>query len=185
MSSSSCYRLLKVKEGATLTDIKAAFRKQALIMHPDKSKAPNAQERFQALTRAYEDATAQAESGAARQRRWQQRNREGAAKYGQYDHRTYYYQGKEYRAQGSAWQDMAWMEWILHPGRYITSSTRLKISQGCLMFLLSLGVYENAVVPSLEGASTPAAAAAATAGGGGGGGGGSNGSAQHSQKRQQ
>ncbi|CAH8568632.1 unnamed protein product [Dicrocoelium dendriticum] len=49
------YRLLDVPRNANLTDIKRAYRKLALIHHPDSNpNDPSAQQRFQKLGEAYE-----------------------------------------------------------------------------------------------------------------------------------
>ena len=46
-------RLLDVDETAGASEIKAAYRKRALKVHPDVSKAPDATERFAELGQAY------------------------------------------------------------------------------------------------------------------------------------
>ncbi|XP_059479538.1 dnaJ homolog subfamily B member 9-like [Neocloeon triangulifer] len=47
------YEVLGVKKNASEREIKKAFRKLALKYHPDKSKAKNANEKFQEITQAY------------------------------------------------------------------------------------------------------------------------------------
>lgn len=48
------YRILGVPNTASTSDIKKAYRKRALELHPDKNKAEDAQERFVELVEAYE-----------------------------------------------------------------------------------------------------------------------------------
>lgn len=48
------YKLLNLSDGASLKDVKTAFRKLALQHHPDVSKEEDAQAHFIALTSAYE-----------------------------------------------------------------------------------------------------------------------------------
>jgi DnaJ family protein C protein 16 len=48
------YEILGIKRGATQQDVKKAYRKLVKEAHPDKNKAPDAQEKFVLLTRAYE-----------------------------------------------------------------------------------------------------------------------------------
>lgn len=48
------YKILRIKKGATQTEIKKAFRKLALEYHPDKNKAPDATEKFREIAEAYE-----------------------------------------------------------------------------------------------------------------------------------
>jgi DnaJ-class molecular chaperone len=48
------YLALGVSSGATLAEIKKAFRQQAAIHHPDRNKAPDAAARFRAVQEAYE-----------------------------------------------------------------------------------------------------------------------------------
>ncbi len=48
------YELLGVSRGATVADIKKAFRRLARELHPDVSTAPDAQERFREVAEAYE-----------------------------------------------------------------------------------------------------------------------------------
>lgn len=45
--------MLQVEPDASASEIKAAFRKLALIWHPDVSSEPNAEAKFMALSHAY------------------------------------------------------------------------------------------------------------------------------------
>lgn len=48
------YELLGVSRNASLEEIKAAYRKQALKWHPDRNKSPEATERFKKINQAFE-----------------------------------------------------------------------------------------------------------------------------------
>lgn len=48
------YELLEISKDASKDEIKAAFRKKARKYHPDVNKAPDAEEKFKALGKAYE-----------------------------------------------------------------------------------------------------------------------------------
>ena len=48
------YELLEIDKNATKDEIKAAFRKKARQYHPDINKAPDAEEKFKAIGKAYE-----------------------------------------------------------------------------------------------------------------------------------
>ncbi|MFA9288923.1 MAG: DnaJ C-terminal domain-containing protein [Weeksellaceae bacterium] len=48
------YEVLGVKRGATAAEIKSAYRKQALEWHPDRNKAPEANDRFKQINEAYQ-----------------------------------------------------------------------------------------------------------------------------------
>lgn len=48
------YEILGVGKNATKDEIKSAFRKKARQLHPDVNKAPDAEERFKELGKAYE-----------------------------------------------------------------------------------------------------------------------------------
>jgi len=48
------YEILGVSKNATLDEIKAAYRKQALKWHPDRNKSPEAGEKFKQINKAFE-----------------------------------------------------------------------------------------------------------------------------------
>lgn len=52
-SDVSLYEIVGVSEKATPDEIKKAYRRLALHLHPDKNTAPDAQEKFQQLQRVY------------------------------------------------------------------------------------------------------------------------------------
>jgi len=51
---SEYYALLKVSRTASEADIKKAYRKLAMELHPDRNNEPDAEERFKEITEAYE-----------------------------------------------------------------------------------------------------------------------------------
>lgn len=51
---SDYYNILGIKQGATVADIKTAYRRKAKLLHPDRNKSPYAQRDFIVLTEAYE-----------------------------------------------------------------------------------------------------------------------------------
>ncbi len=54
MDIRECYRILGLAKGATLGDVKSAFRRRAFELHPDLNPGnPNAQAEFQKLNEAY------------------------------------------------------------------------------------------------------------------------------------
>lgn len=52
--SANYYEILEVEKTATKEEIKSAFRKKAIKLHPDVNKAPDAEEKFKELGKAYE-----------------------------------------------------------------------------------------------------------------------------------
>lgn len=53
MNIRDCQRILQVPAGASLDEVKAAFRKLAFRLHPDLNPSPNAAEKFRELNEAY------------------------------------------------------------------------------------------------------------------------------------
>ena len=51
---SNLYELLGIKRNANLNTIRKAFRRKALIVHPDRNKSPDATENFREIANAYE-----------------------------------------------------------------------------------------------------------------------------------
>lgn len=53
MTIKECYDILELPRGATLDDVKTAYRRLAFALHPDLNPAPDAARRFQAVNEAY------------------------------------------------------------------------------------------------------------------------------------
>lgn len=54
MTSRDYYDILGVSKGASDAELKAAYRKQALLWHPDRNKSQEATEKFKEINEAYE-----------------------------------------------------------------------------------------------------------------------------------
>lgn len=54
MSSVKWHRLLGLNEGATIDEIKRAYRKKAFLYHPDRNASSNAKELFFEIQKAYD-----------------------------------------------------------------------------------------------------------------------------------
>lgn len=54
MVENSYYQLLKVRRDATVTEIKAAYRRSVIKFHPDLNRHPGANRHFQQIVQAYE-----------------------------------------------------------------------------------------------------------------------------------
>ena len=57
------YETLGVPRTATLNEVKKAYRKKALKLHPDVNKAPDAKDRFMECKNAYQDILEREKSG--------------------------------------------------------------------------------------------------------------------------
>lgn len=54
MTSRDYYEILGVSKNASDSEIKAAYRRQALLWHPDRNKSANANEKFKEINESYE-----------------------------------------------------------------------------------------------------------------------------------
>lgn len=54
LNSYNCYQLLNLQEGASIQEVKTAYRKLALRYHPDKSASKQDIEKFKLITEAYQ-----------------------------------------------------------------------------------------------------------------------------------
>ncbi len=54
MNNCTCYRLLGLEKGASVQEIKGAYRKMALKYHPDKSTSKHDNEKFKLINEAYQ-----------------------------------------------------------------------------------------------------------------------------------
>lgn len=54
MTKKECLQELQIKEGASEKEIKKAYRKLAMIWHPDRNTSSDAQERFMKINEAYD-----------------------------------------------------------------------------------------------------------------------------------
>lgn len=68
MTLRECYRLLELPSGASLEEVKAAYRRLARRYHPDVNPGGGAQERFMAIAAAYQQLTQRLQGQAAARR---------------------------------------------------------------------------------------------------------------------
>lgn len=68
------WKVLGVEQGASMQEIKRAYRRRALKDHPDVNKAPDAKEKWQELSQAYEIL-----SDPQKQKLWEEAKRQSAA----------------------------------------------------------------------------------------------------------
>eukprot|EP00998_Keelungia_sp_KM082_P006935 NODE_3155_length_934_cov_42.862454_g3134_i0.p1 GENE.NODE_3155_length_934_cov_42.862454_g3134_i0~~NODE_3155_length_934_cov_42.862454_g3134_i0.p1 ORF type:complete len:222 (-),score=19.26 NODE_3155_length_934_cov_42.862454_g3134_i0:127-792(-) len=68
-ADSNYYETLGIDRSATTDDIKQAYRKLAVLWHPDKNSAPDANKRFQLIAQAYQ-VLVNENSRAAYDRQW-------------------------------------------------------------------------------------------------------------------
>lgn len=54
MNSYQCYKALGLQEGASIKDVKSAYRKLALQYHPDKNPSDHESTKFKVVTEAYQ-----------------------------------------------------------------------------------------------------------------------------------
>ncbi len=66
MTLAECYQILQLHKGASLEDVKSAFRKLAFKYHPDLNSEPSAPEKFREVNEAYVFAKSQLENESGR-----------------------------------------------------------------------------------------------------------------------
>ena len=130
--------VLKVQPNASLPEIKAAFRRRALVLHPDRNRAPSAPRDFKSLVEAYNDAVSARKAGS--------RFQYGSFAPGRGYSQPYYPGSPNPKNDASSGhrgrhplQDLEKFSWITEPRKWMRTETKLKIRVGLIVVLTAAG----------------------------------------------